>query len=76
MILSAYYLTNFLLFIDQKTLSLELSKELNMTAVSEIFYWFTYNAQREMINDPGTIILNRDAFEVSITSIDQCYYHD
>lgn len=44
LVISCYYLTNFLLFIGQESLSQDISAELNSTASMQSFYWMLYNA--------------------------------
>ena len=39
-----------------------LTNELNVTAISEPYYWFALNVQRELFNDPTMPITNQDSF--------------
>jgi hypothetical protein len=69
----AYYLQNFILNTDTVDATLILTKELNVTAVTEPFYWFTLNNQREMIYNKDRVITLQSSLRVAIQSIYQMY---
>lgn len=50
-----------------------LSQELNVTAVTEPFYWFALNAQKEMINNRTRVITLKRPIDVVTTSMYQLY---
>jgi hypothetical protein len=69
----AYYLQNFILNTQAVDAALVLTQELNVTAVTEPFYWFVLNTQREMINNSTRVITNRQPIVVATSSMYQLY---
>ena len=69
----SYYLANYLYYADTIKTAIVFNDELNTTCVTEPFYWFTLNTQREMIWNPEKIITNETSFEVSKQSILEMY---
>lgn len=65
----AYYLQNFLLNTDSVDLTGILNKELNVTAVTEPFYWFTLNDQREMLYNKTKPVTRQSSLIVAQQSI-------
>jgi len=61
----AYYLQNFILNNQAVSDAKVLAQELNVTAFTEPFYWFTLNTQREMIYNYSRPITNRSSLAVA-----------
>jgi len=53
----------------------KLSQELNVTAQTEPFYWFSLNTQREMLFNKDRVITKRSSINVATQSIYQLYDH-
>ena len=45
------------------------NKELNMTGSIEPYFWFSLNAQRELLNDPQRPVINKNSFTVARDAI-------
>jgi hypothetical protein len=69
----AYYLATYLTEKSAVNTSQILTAELNVTCVSEPFYWFALNVQREMIFNPLRPVTNQNSFLVAKLSIYQLY---
>ena len=69
LIIEVYFFANY--FVQNSFLQTcnILSKELNMTASVEPFFWFSLNAQRELFSDTQRPIKGRKSFEVARESI-------
>lgn len=68
--IQAYYLSNYLLLKKTIKTTQILGTELNVTCVTEPFYWFALNTQREMFYNPTNKILNStDTFNIAKSSI-------
>ena len=65
LIILAYYLANYLSYIDTIKTALVFNKELNTTCVTEPFYWFTLNTQRELFWDREKVILNQNSSDLA-----------
>lgn len=59
LLIQSYYLANFLTFKSSINTIQILGNELNITCVTEPFYWFALNIQREMFFNANTSILNQ-----------------
>lgn len=57
LIIQAYYLQNFLLNTDAAKAAEVYNSELNVTAMSEPFYWFSLNSMRELVANKDRVIM-------------------
>ena len=73
LIVFGYYLANYLSYLSTITVALNFNTELNNTCVTEPFYWFALNTQRELFWDPTKVVMNNDSFMISKASVTQMY---
>lgn len=72
-VIFAYYLQNYLLNTDAANAAKIMSNELNSTSITEPFYWFALNTQREMLYNKDRVITNLPSIKVAASTIYQLY---
>jgi len=68
-----YYFANYYVEILFREKAIKVVEELQNTAAIEPFFWFSLNAQRELLNSPERPVLGGDSFEVSNDAIQRIY---
>jgi len=69
LIIEVYFFANFFLQRSFMKTCQVVNSEMNSTASLEPYLWFSLNAQREMLNNPLTPVINENSFTVSEDAI-------
>ena len=69
----AYYLQNFILNTQAVNAAQTLAQGLNVTAITEPFYWFALNTQREMLYNSSRVITNKPSLSVAMANMYELY---